>query len=148
MVERVLENQLALVIYYCFPCNKFGNHEPGSNEEIKTFVAKYNTKFQMMDKIDVDGSNEHPLYTYLKSQLRGTLIDAIRWNFTKFIVDRNGIPIQRFGPKDEPNNMVLLERLLDGEHVNQVLDGAEPPKPAAYGRRALAPLSTKKELQN
>ncbi|RUO95920.1 phospholipid-hydroperoxide glutathione peroxidase [Jimgerdemannia flammicorona] len=66
-----------------FPCNQFGNQEPGTNEEIKTFVAKYNTKFQMMDKIDVNGSNEHPLYTYLKSQLRGTLIDAIKWNFTK-----------------------------------------------------------------
>jgi len=115
-----------------FPCNQFGAQEPGTNEEIKTFAAKYNAKFQMMAKIDVNGAKEHPLYAYLKSTLHGTLIDAIKWNFTKFVIDRNGIPIKRFGPKDEPNSMIpLLERLLEGEHVDQVFDEAEPPKPAA-----------------
>jgi len=115
-----------------FPCNQFGGQEPGTKDEIKVFAAGYNVKFHMMEKIDVNFSNEHPLYTYLKSQLKGSLINAITWNFAKFVVNRNGVPIQRFAPNEEPNSMIpLIERLLAGENIEKVLDSDEPlPQPA------------------
>jgi len=128
--EKYREQGLEIV---AFPCNQFAGQEPGTKEEIKTFAAGYNVKFHMMEKIDVNFSNEHPLYTYLKSQLKGSLINAIMWNFAKFVVDRNGVPIQRFAPSDEPNSMIpLIERLLAGENIEKVLDSNEPlPQPTA-----------------
>lgn len=85
-----------------FPCNQFGGQEPGTNEEIKAFAEGYGVKFDMYSKIDVNGSNAHPLFDYLKSKQGGTLGNFIKWNFTKFVVDKNGIPVARFGPTDDP----------------------------------------------
>jgi len=85
-----------------FPCNQFGGQEPGTNAEIKEFAAGYNVKFDMFDKINVNGGDAHPLWKYLKAKQGGMLIDAIKWNFTKFVVDKNGIPVARFGPTDDP----------------------------------------------
>jgi len=85
-----------------FPCNQFGGQEPGTNEEIKAFAAGYDVKFDMFEKINVNGSDAHPLFKYLKAQQGGMLIDAIKWNFTKFVVDKNGIPVARYGPTDDP----------------------------------------------
>lgn len=86
-----------------FPCNQFGGQEPGSNEEIKQFAeSKYNVKFDMFSKIDVNGSNASPLWTYLKEKQAGFLINAIKWNFTKFIIDKEGKPVARLGPMDDP----------------------------------------------
>ncbi len=87
-----------------FPCNQFGSQEPGSNEEIKTFATtKYGVKFDMFAKINVNGSKAHPLWNYLKSKQGGTLINAIKWNFTKFLIDKEGQPVARYAPNVEPN---------------------------------------------
>ena len=90
-----------------FPCNQFGSQEPGTNEEIKAFVGKYGVQFDMFDKIDVNGNAAHPLYEYLKSKQGGTLGNFIKWNFTKFVIDKEGQPIARFAPTDDPIPKVL-----------------------------------------
>ena len=90
-----------------FPCNQFGSQEPGTNEEIKAFVGKYGVQFDMFDKIDVNGNGAHPLFEYLKSKQGGTLGNFIKWNFTKFVIDKEGQPIARFAPTDDPIPKVL-----------------------------------------
>jgi len=85
-----------------FPCNQFGGQEPGAHEEIKKFASKYNFKFDMFSKIDVNGSKADPLWVFLKEKQAGFLINAIKWNFTKFIVDKNGKPVARLGPNEDP----------------------------------------------
>lgn len=86
-----------------FPCNQFGNQEPDSNEEIKRFARdKMGAKFDLFSKIYVNGDETHPLWQFLKQRQGGTLIDAIKWNFTKFIVDKNGQPVERHGPQTSP----------------------------------------------
>ena len=89
-----------------FPCNQFGHQAPGTNEEISQFCTlKYNVSFPQFAKIDVNGPNEDPLYTYLKSQKKGLLSSAIKWNFTKFLVDKNGNVLERFVPTDTPEKL-------------------------------------------
>jgi len=86
-----------------FPCNQFGGQEPGTNEEIKEFAkTKFGVTFDMFSKIKVNGSDEHPLYTYLKAAQPGTLLNAIKWNFTKFVINKEGVAVARFGPTDDP----------------------------------------------
>jgi len=86
-----------------FPCNQFASQEPGTDAEIKEFArGKYGATYDLYSKIDVNGDGAHPLYKYLKSKQGGTLGSFIKWNFTKFLVDRNGIPIQRWAPTDDP----------------------------------------------
>lgn len=82
-----------------FPCNQFLNQAPASDEEINEFcIKRYNTTFKRFKKIDVNGINEDPLYTYLKSQKRDLMGKKIKWNFTKFLVDRDGKVVKRFAP--------------------------------------------------
>ena len=97
-----------------FPCNQFGSQEPGTAEEIKKFAAGYHVGFRMMAKIDVNGSNAHPLWVFLKSKRTGFLGRRdIKGNFSKFLVDKQGVPVKRFGPTEEPNSMIKdIERLL------------------------------------
>ncbi|SJM37497.1 hypothetical protein A1019T_01469 [Psychrobacter pasteurii] len=86
-----------------FPCNQFGSQDPGSNEEIGEFCQKnYGVSFLMMQKIEVNGDNEHPLYTWLKKQEGGFLTDGIKWNFTKFLVNRQGEVVDRYAPTTKP----------------------------------------------
>ena len=86
-----------------FPCNQFGNQAPGSDEEITDFCnSRYGITFPQFSKIDVNGSNEAPLYTYLKSQKGGVMGSKIKWNFTKFLVDRDGNVVERFAPVKTP----------------------------------------------
>uniref|UniRef100_A0A8C0D129 Glutathione peroxidase n=1 Tax=Balaenoptera musculus TaxID=9771 RepID=A0A8C0D129_BALMU len=87
-----------------FPCNQFGKQEPGSNAEIKEFAAGYNVKFDMFSKICVNGDDAHPLWKWMKVQPkgRGMLGNAIKWNFTKFLIDKNGCVVKRYGPMEEP----------------------------------------------
>lgn len=85
-----------------FPCNQFGHQEPGCEVDIKEFVKKNGVEWDMFAKIDVNGSAASPLYSWLKSKQGGTLIDAIKWNFTKFLVDKDGIPVKRYAPNDNP----------------------------------------------
>jgi len=97
-----------------FPCNQFGGQEPGTEEQIKEFAAKYNVTFDMFSKIDVNFSSAHPLWVFLKSKQGGFMLDAIKWNFTKFIVDKEGNPVARLGPKDSPipNVEKAIEKLF------------------------------------
>ena len=89
-----------------FPCNQFAGQAPGSAEEISSFCTlKYNTKFRQFAKIKVNGDGEDPLYTYLKSQKKGTFTSKIKWNFTKFLVDRDGNVVDRFAPTTKPEEL-------------------------------------------
>jgi len=86
-----------------FPCNQFGSQEPWPEPEIKAFVTeKFGVKFDMFSKINVNGNDAHPLFKYLKQELKGTLGDFIKWNFSKFLVDKNGKPVKRYAPNEEP----------------------------------------------
>lgn len=86
-----------------FPSNQFANQEPQSNEQIKKFAReKKGAKFDLFSKIYVNGDETHPLWKFLKEKQGGTLFDAIKWNFTKFIVDKNGNPVERHGPQTSP----------------------------------------------
>ena len=90
-----------------FPCNQFGSQDPGSNADIATFCkSNYGVSFQMMEKIDVNGPNAHPLYAWLKEEAPGILGSVgIKWNFTKFLVGRNGQVIKRYAPQDNPESI-------------------------------------------
>ena len=99
-----------------FPCNQFGNQEPGDAEEIKKFCSlKYDVSFPLFAKIDVNGPNADPLYQYLKSEKAGLLgTEAIKWNFTKFLVDREGNVVKRYAPTTTPESIGKdIEPLLD-----------------------------------
>jgi glutathione peroxidase len=97
-----------------FPCNQFGAQEPGDAEEIKTFCSlTYDVDFPLMRKIDVNGPKAHPLYAWLKSQKKGVLGAGIKWNFTKFLIDRKGRVVGRFAPTVEPKALEgAIQRLL------------------------------------
>ena len=90
-----------------FPCNQFGAQEPGSESEIKSFCElNFGVKFPLFSKIDVNGDKTHPLYEYLKKAQPGVLgSEAIKWNFTKFLVDKQGNPVKRYGSADKPENL-------------------------------------------
>jgi glutathione peroxidase len=98
-----------------FPCNQFGAQEPGTAEEIGSFCQKnYGVSFPMFEKIDVNGAEAHPLYRWLKSSAKGLLgSEAIKWNFTKFLIDRNGKVVDRFAPTTKPEDLKAnVEALL------------------------------------
>ncbi|MFZ1011409.1 MAG: glutathione peroxidase [Candidatus Sulfotelmatobacter sp.] len=103
-----------------FPCNQFGAQEPGSDEGIGVFCDKnYGVTFPLFAKTDVNGPNAHPLYRFLKKEKPGLLglvgSGAIRWNFTKFLVDRKGSVVARYGPAKAPKALApAIERLLAG----------------------------------
>jgi len=98
-----------------FPCNQFGGQEPGEAKEIEQdCLVNYGVKFLIAEKIEVNGENQHPIYHYLKHALPGILaLEEIKWNFTKFLIDRAGKPVQRFAPSFEPEDMEEeIEKLL------------------------------------
>ena len=89
-----------------FPCNQFGKQEPGTSEEINDFCnLNYDVTFPMSTKVDVNGKNAHPLFKYLKSELKGTLTNNVKWNFTKFLINRDGVPFKRFSSTTEPEDI-------------------------------------------
>jgi glutathione peroxidase len=97
-----------------FPCNQFGHQEPGTDTDIKSFCdLNYGVEFPIFSKIDVNGDAAHPLYKYLKSQKSGLLGRSIRWNFTKFLIDREGNVIKRYAPQTPPSKLESdVEKLL------------------------------------
>ena len=98
-----------------FPCNQFGAQEPGNAEEIANFCSlTYDVTFPMLAKIDVNGPSAHPLYTFLKKEQKGLLgSEGIKWNFTKFLIDRDGEVVERFAPTTKPEDLkVAVEALL------------------------------------
>lgn len=90
-----------------FPCDQFAHQEPGDEAEIKNFCAlNYDVRFPLFAKIDVNGANTDPLYKYLKREAKGLLgSESIKWNFTKFLVDRNGTVVKRYAPTDTPESI-------------------------------------------
>lgn len=89
-----------------FPCNQFGNQEPGTEESIvSNCLVNYGVSFPMFSKIDVNGANTHPIFVYLKKQKGGFLGSAIKWNFTKFLIDKQGRVVERFSPTTQPADL-------------------------------------------
>lgn len=89
-----------------FPCDQFGNQEPGDESEIKGFCElNYGVTFPLFEKIDVNGEQAHPLFNYLKNEKGGLLTKDIKWNFTKFLIDKNGNVIERFAPTTTPESI-------------------------------------------
>ncbi len=97
-----------------FPCNQFGNQEPGTEREIEEgCLINYGVTFPMFSKIEVNGPNAHPIYKFLKNSLPGFLGKSIKWNFTKFLIDRSGTPVKRYTSSTVPEKMVVdIEKLL------------------------------------
>ena len=98
-----------------FPCNQFASQDPAADGEIEEFCQlNYGVSFPMFSKVDVNGGDAHPLFTYLKSEARGLLgSKIIKWNFTKFLVNRNGEVVKRYGSNDTPESMRAdIEELL------------------------------------
>lgn len=97
-----------------FPCNQFGNQEPGDEKSISEgCVINYGVTFQMFSKVDVNGDNAHPIFKYLKMELGGWFGSRVKWNFTKFLIDANGMPIKRFAPITKPEKIgEYLEKML------------------------------------
>lgn len=97
-----------------FPCNQFASQDPGTNKEISEFcLINYGVTFSMFEKIDVNGKDAHPIYKFLKKEAKGTLSDEIKWNFTKFLIDRDGNVIKRYAPIIKPEKIKSdIEKLL------------------------------------
>jgi glutathione peroxidase len=103
------------LVVVAFPCNQFGAQEPGDEAEIANFCSlTYDVDFPMMKKVDVNGPTAHPLWKYLKRRQKGVLgTEGVKWNFTKFLVDRKGEVVRRFGPSTEPQALEsAIEALL------------------------------------
>lgn len=98
-----------------FPCNQFGNQEPGTEKEISEgCLVNYGVSFQMFSKVEVNGDNAHPVFKFLKDKLPGFPGKKIKWNFTKFLIGKNGIPVKRFFPATVPEKLVRdIEILLN-----------------------------------
>lgn len=98
-----------------FPCNQFGNQEPGTNEEIKEMACtRFKAEFPIFGKVDVNGGNAAPLYKFLKEKKGGLIGDSIKWNFTKFLVDKKGNVVDRYMPTTSPLNIEKdIKKLLE-----------------------------------
>ncbi len=89
-----------------FPCNQFNNQEPGDDKEISSFCERnYGVTFQMFSKVDVKGEHAHPLFIYLTKEAPGMLTKQIKWNFTKFLINKNGEVINRYAPQTKPESI-------------------------------------------
>jgi glutathione peroxidase len=89
-----------------FPCNQFANQEPGDEKSISEgCLVNYGVTFPMFSKIDVNGNTAHPIFKYLKRELPGTLVNSIKWNFTKFLIDAQGKPVKRYAPTTTPEKI-------------------------------------------
>jgi len=102
------------LVVVAMPCNQFGAQEPGSNTAVQEFCQlNYGLSFPVMGKIEVNGSGQHPLYAHLTKQAKGLITDSIKWNFTKFLVNRDGQVIERFAPVTKPEAISKnIEELL------------------------------------
>lgn len=106
-LEELFQELKEHVVVLGFPCNQFGKQEPGNADEIKNFCSlNYEVKFPLFSKIDVNGSNSSPLYQFLKKEKPGVLgTEAIKWNFTKFLINREGQVVKRYAPTDKPEDI-------------------------------------------
>ena len=113
-LHQVYKDQGLVVIG--FPCNQFAKQEPETNETIEEHcLSNFGVSFQLTEIIDVNGMSTHPVFKYLKQELNGFLISMIKWNFTKFLIDSNGIPFKRYSPWTKPEKLKNdIEHLLKG----------------------------------
>ena len=97
-----------------FPCNQFANQDPGTNDEISEFCEmNYGVSFPMFSKVNVNGEDAHPLFKYLTSEEKGMITKNIKWNFTKFLVNKDGEVVSRFAPQTKPENITSdIEKVL------------------------------------
>lgn len=103
LYEKYKDQGLAIL---GFPCNQFAKQDPANNDEIHSFCQlNYGVTFDMFEKIDVNGENAHPLYKFLKKEAKGLFGNEIKWNFAKFVIDKNGNVVRRFAPTVKPNKM-------------------------------------------
>lgn len=103
LYKKYQENGLVIL---GFPCNQFGQQEPGDEKSIaEGCVVNYGVTFPMFSKVDVNGKDAHPLFKYLKKELGSILGSKIKWNFTKFLIDRDGKPVKRFPPMTKPESL-------------------------------------------
>jgi len=103
MQELYLKYKDRGFVVLAFPCNQFGKQEPGTNEEILKFAQeKFQVTFPLYNKTKVNGSEAEPLFLFLRSRLTGVLGTSVKWNFTKFLTDRSGKPVKRYGPTVRP----------------------------------------------
>lgn len=112
-LHKELEAQGLVVLG--FPCNQFGSQDPGADDQIEEFCQlNYGVSFPMFSKVDVNGGNAHPLYNHMKQEARGLLgSKTIKWNFTKFLVNRQGQVVERYAPNDKPNGIKTdIQKLL------------------------------------
>lgn len=112
--ELYQNNESKGLVVLGFPCNQFGAQEPGAENEISSFCeTNYNISFPMFSKVDVNGANAHPIYKFLKKEAPGLLgTEGIKWNFTKFLVDKSGHVIKRYSPTDTPQDIEKEVNLL------------------------------------
>lgn len=98
-----------------FPCNQFLNQEPGDDKSISEgCLINYGVTFPIFKKVDVNGDGAHPIFKYLKSELKGTFGNQVKWNFTKFLIDAEGNPVKRFGPTTKPEKIEKdIQKLLN-----------------------------------
>ena len=125
-----------------FPCNQFGGQEPGDAAQIASFCSlTYDVTFPLFAKIDVNGEHAHPLYVFLKAQKRGWLGPDIKWNFTKFLIGRDGAVAGRFAPNIAPKS---LEK-----HIERLFDPQPPadPKPNRAAKAKPAPKAKKEQAK-
>lgn len=106
-LQELYKNFEGKVEVLAFPCNQFGAQEPGESEEIQSFCdLTFNVTFPLFSKVDVNGDEAHPLYNFLKDSLPGILgSKAVKWNFTKFLVDKKGVPVKRYAPQVKPSEI-------------------------------------------
>jgi glutathione peroxidase len=127
------------LVVMAFPCNQFGNQEAGTNEDIKKFAASYGARFLLMDKVNVNGPETHPVYVFLKKSKPSLMGTFIKWNFTKFLVNRHGHVYERYGPQTTPDEIQPdIERL-----INDTFEGKESVS-SVVGERAEAKLRDSK----
>lgn len=118
-----------------FPCNQFGKQEPGLPSEIRSFADGYGVQFDMFAKVDVNGSSAHPVFLFVRSRLSDVLGSSVKWNWTKFLCDRDGQPVKRFSPATSPSSMVpAIEALLAQPPTPVDMALAPPPAEAATER--------------
>jgi len=110
------------LVILAFPCNQFGRQEPKPNAEIKQFATDHGAKYPLFDKVDVNGKEADPIYRFLRARLTGTLSSAIKWNFTKFLCNRRGVPLERFGPYTTPFEMEEVIKTLLAEKPEAALE--------------------------
>lgn len=110
LAERYHDKNLKILL---FPCSQFRNQELEDSEKVRKNIERYSKEFIVFEKVDVKGENAHPVFKFLIKHLKGTITDNVKWNFTKFLIDQNGIPTKRYGPM-EPVNVddPLIEDLL------------------------------------